>query len=176
MTSSITPNTSTNLVVADSSPLIAIAIMDLFPILNKLFEQVIVSQAVVKECLCDLSKAQSMAIQQALQHKWITERKVRNTEYCHLLGQILDPGEAEAITLAKELNATALIDEKAGRKVAHREGLICIGSLYVLIKAKQAGLIQSVIPLINRLIAHGYYLDQKLIDTVLEVSNEYNKL
>lgn len=161
-----------NLVVADTSPLIAIAIMELFPVLNELFEQVIVPRAVVHECLYDLSKAQSKKILQALEHKWIKEKKVNNTEYCQLLGQILDPGEAEAITLAKELNAAALIDEKAGRKVANREGLVCIGSLYVLIKVKQAGLIQSVTPLLNRLIEHGYYLDQKLIDTVLDACNE----
>jgi len=146
--------------------------MELFPVLNELFEQVIVPPAVVHECLHDLSKAHSSAIQQALKNKWINEKKVNNDEYCRLLSQILDPGEAEAITLAKELNATALIDEKAGRKVANREGLICIGSLYVLIKAKQAGLIQSVAPLLNRLIEHGYYLDQKLIDIVLDACNE----
>ncbi len=158
----MTLKSSINLVVADTSPLIAIAIMELFPVLNELFEQVIVPRAVVHECLYDLSKAQSKIIRQALEHKWIKEKKVNNTEHCQLLGQILDPGEAEAITLAKELNAAVLIDEKAGRKVANREGLVCIGSLYVLIKAKQAGLIQSVTPLLNRLIKHGYYLDWTL--------------
>ena len=163
---------SVNLVVADTSPLIAIAIMELFPVLNQLFKQVIVPRAVVHECLHDLSKAHANAIRRALKQQWIKEKKVNNTEYCQLLGQILDPGEAEAITLAKELNATTLIDEKAGRKVARREGLVCIGSLYVLIKAKQAGLIESVTPLIKRLIEHGYYLDQKLIDTVIDVCNE----
>jgi len=146
--------------------------MELFPVLNELFEQVIVPSAVVHECLHDLSKTLSSAIQQALKHKWINEKKVNSDEYCRLLSQILDPGEAEAITLAKELNATALIDEKAGRKVADREGLVCIGSLYVLIKAKQTGLIQSVAPLLNRLVEHGYYLDQKPIDIVLDASNE----
>ncbi len=168
----MTSKSSINLVIADTGPLIAIAIMELFPVLNELFGQVIVPRAVVHECLHDLSKSQSKIILQAIKHKCINEKKVKNTEYCRLLGQILDPGEAEAITLAKELNATALIDEKAGRKVANREGLVCIGSLYVLIKAKQAGLIQSVAPRLNRLIEHGYYLDQKLIDTVLEADNE----
>jgi len=168
----LTTKTHINLVVADTSPLVAISIMELFPVLNELFEQVLVPHAVVLECLHDLSNTQSKAIQRALKNNFIVEKKVHNTEDCELLGQILDPGEAEAITLAKELNAVALIDERAGRKVARREGLVCIGSLYVLIKAKQAGYIKSVTPLINRLVEHGYYLDQNLIDTVLEVSNE----
>lgn len=45
--------------------------------------------------------------------------------------------------------------------------------LYVLIKANQSGLIQSATPLINRLIEHGYYLDQKLIDTVPDAFSSF---
>lgn len=58
---------------------------------------------------------------------------------------LLDAGEAEAIALAKEKHADALLmDEKIGREVATREGIPLIGLLGVLIKAKQNGLIASV--------------------------------
>ena len=43
-------------IVVDTSPLIAIAIMDLFPVFNKLFKQIILPEAVVNECMHDLSK------------------------------------------------------------------------------------------------------------------------
>lgn len=164
-----------NLIVADTSPLIAIAIMDLFPVLNKLFKQIIVPEAVIKECMHDLSKPQSVTIKRALKDSIIQPEKVANTEYCQLLGQILDPGEAEAISLAKELSAVALIDEKAGRKIAIREGVKCIGSLYVLIKAKQNRTIVSAVPLIKRLLDHGYYINNNLIETVLLACDEMNE-
>lgn len=163
-----------NLVVADTSPLIGIAVMGLFPELNTLFNQVIVPEAVVQECMHDLSKPQSIIIKKALTDNVLQQQKVTNTEACQLLSQILDPGEAEAICLAKQLGAIALIDEKAGRKIAAREGVKCIGSLYVVIKAKQNGSIASVVPLIKRLQEHGYYLDSRLIETVLLACNELN--
>ena len=160
------------LIVADTSPLIAIAIMELFPVLDALFEKVYVPHAVVQECLQDLTKSKSIAIKQALQQNFIIEKAVRDTEYCQLLGEILDAGEAEAISLARELGAIVLIDEKAGRSMARRESLACIGSLHILIKAKQTGRIKSAAPLLNRLIEHGYYLDNSLIKLVLDTCNE----
>ncbi|MDQ6962442.1 MAG: DUF3368 domain-containing protein, partial [Mariprofundaceae bacterium] len=63
-----------------------------------------------------------------------------------------------------------------GRKIAQREGIVCIGSLYILIKAKQNHFITSASPLIKRLLEHGYYLDDKLIDTVLLACNEISDL
>lgn len=168
----MTQTKAINLIVADTSPLIAIAIMGLFPVLKKIFGKIIVPEEVIKECFQDISKPQADTIKCALQDKIILQEKVLNTEYCQLLTQILDSGEAQAISLAKELNAVALIDEKAGRKIAIREGLKCIGSLYVLIKAKQMGFIESAVPLIRQLLAHGYYLNSQLIGTVLIACDE----
>ncbi|MCU7836555.1 MAG: DUF3368 domain-containing protein [gamma proteobacterium symbiont of Taylorina sp.] len=170
----MTKTSSIDLVIADTSPLIVIAIMDLFPVLNQLFERVLVPDAVVDECLNDLSKPHSLAIKQALKDKIIEQKKISDIEFCQLLGQVLDPGEAEAISLTKDLDAIALIDEKSGRKIAKREGVDCIGSFYILIKAKQNGFIVSVAPLLKCLLDHGYYLNSALIDTVLIACNEMN--
>ena len=161
-----------NLIVADTSPLIALAIMGLLPVLKNLFKKVLVPEAVVNECLHDVSKPQSSVIEKALREQLLELTSVSDIDFCEQLEQVLDQGEAEAISLAKEWDATVLMDEKAGRKVAHREGIICIGSLYILIKAKQYHFITSATPLIRRLLEHGYYLDDKLIDTVLLACNE----
>jgi len=163
------------LVVVDSGPLIALSIMELLPVLNKLFKKTVLPQAVLDECLHDVSKPQSESIQFALDKGWVTKKSISSTAESLLLAEILDPGEAQAISLAKELDALALIDEKAGRKVARREKVQCIGSLFVLIKAKQGGHIQQVQPALQRLIDHGYFLDKSLIDYVLTVSKEKSK-
>ena len=53
----------------------------------------------------------------------------------------LDVGEREAIRLATELEADALIiDEPEGREAARRQGLRVIGTLRVLYDAAEAGL------------------------------------
>ena len=54
----------------------------------------------------------------------------------------LDLGETEAIALATELRADALlIDEQAGRREAIRRGLKVAGTLAVLDEADRAGLL-----------------------------------
>ena len=74
----MTLKNSINLVVADTSPLIAIAIMELFPVLNELFEQVIVPRAVVHECLYDLIKSSSIPFSMLVMNKLITVLGVHN--------------------------------------------------------------------------------------------------
>ncbi|MCP4232370.1 MAG: DUF3368 domain-containing protein [Aestuariibacter sp.] len=159
-------------VVADTSPLIALAVMDLLPVLNVLFKTVLVPSAVVTECLDNLSKPKATVISSALSDKLLIEQSVDNRSYCALLANVLGPGEAEAIALAKELNVAALIDERAARAVAIRENITCIGSFYVLIKAKQKNLIPAAAPLLTKLIDHGYHVSDALINYVLDVCDE----
>jgi predicted nucleic acid-binding protein len=159
-------------VVADTSPLIAISVMNLLEILPALFETIYVPTAVVGELLGDLNKSQARSIKNAFGQGYLQEKTVSNSEQLKLMAEILDQGEAEAIFLAKELNSTVLIDERAGRKIAMREGVNCIGSLYCLIKAKQNHFIPDVKTRINALLSHGYFLDQSLIETVLQNCDE----
>jgi len=52
----------------------------------------------------------------------------------------IDPGEAEAIACAIELNAERLLlDERLGRNVSQRLGVQCIGLFGLLIEAKNKG-------------------------------------
>lgn len=159
-------------VVVDTSPLIALAVMELLPVLRLLFNTVLVPSAVVRECLHDLSKPMADDIGEALTNRLLVEQPVTNRDYCELLAEILGPGEAETITLAKEKNAIALIDEGAARKAAARENIDVIGSLSILIRAKQENLIPAATPLLNRLVEHGYYLDNSLIQYVLNACDE----
>ena len=159
-------------VVTDTSPLIALAVMGLLPILRKFFNTVLVPSAVVRECLEDLSKPMADNIADALANRLLVEQSVTDREYYELLTEILGPGEAETIALAKEKNAVALIDDAAGRKVAVRESIDVTGSLYVLIRAKREKLIPEVTPLLNRLLEHGYHLDKSLIKYVVDACDE----
>ena len=146
--------------------------MDLLPVLNTLFESVLVPSAVVAECLDHVSKPKADTISSALSAGLLTEKSLNNRAHSELLANLLGPGEAEAIAMAKELNAVALIDERVARAVANRENIPCIGSLYVLIKAKQKKLIPAVTPLIDRLHDHGYHLSHTLVSFVLETCGE----
>jgi predicted nucleic acid-binding protein len=86
-----------------------------------------------------------------------------------MLRQKLDPGESEAIALALELGADLLIDEAAGRAEAQRLGIRPIGVLAVLVRGKQLGRIDKVMPLVERLRnEYGFFLSPELIRVIRE--------
>ncbi len=64
----------------------------------------------------------------------------------------LDAGEAEAIVLAKEINADVIfLDERDAIKKAKFLDLKILGTIGILIKAKQSGEIQSLEKVLNDL-------------------------
>ena len=65
-----------------------------------------------------------------------------------------------------------LIDDKRGRKVAKINNINTIGSLGVLLNAKQVGLISAVKPRIEKIANSRVYLDSPLISMVLDMANE----
>ena len=81
-----------------------------------------------------------------------------------VLANELDPGEASVIQSALEKNvALVAIDEKAGRRIARLNGLSVTGSLGILIKARQQGLIDSMAHSIRQMRNKGIWISDALI-------------
>ena len=69
---------------------------------------------------------------------WIKTVSIKDRLAVELLLDEMDLGEAEAIVLARELGADwVLMDEKKGRRKLTQMGLKKIGTLGILLKAKQ---------------------------------------
>ena len=123
------------IVVSDTSIITALLQIGQLDLLEKLFRQVLIPEAVRDE----LSKKHP-----SLPAYLHCEPVKDSAEVQRLLAEI-DLGEAEAIVLAKEFHADVLlIDEVKGRRVAEREGLRFIGLMAVLVQAKQKALVPSV--------------------------------
>lgn len=76
--------------------------------------------------------------------------------------------------LYRQLQASyLLIDDRRGRRMARINNIKVIGSLGVLLNAKQAGLIKAVKPYMQRLSASDLYLSDALISAVLELAGEH---
>ena len=85
----------------------------------------------------------------------------------------LDPGEIEAIQLAIEIDADALIiDDKAGRIAATSKGINCLGVLGVLVAAKELGYIDAVAPILIELEANRFYISETVRRRVLNLVDE----
>lgn len=86
----------------------------------------------------------------AIPHVTVTERPSEES-FRNVPGE-LDEGEAEAIALALERGIAAiLIDERDSNAAARELGLKPVGVIGLLLRAKSAGLVDRVVPLVQRL-------------------------
>jgi hypothetical protein len=86
----------------------------------------------------------------------------------------LDAGEATVIGLARELGADfVLIDERKARKIARTVyNLKVIGSVRVLVEAKNRGLLDKVGEAINGMRDGGYWIGDSIVAAALKQAGE----
>lgn len=148
------------IVISDASPLIALVEIGELEILQKLYQRVLITDVVRNEIHADLPS-------------WIEV----STDYDHKQFQVLqlelDAGESSAIALALENpERKIIIDENKGRSVAKRLGLKVIGTIGILIKAKEKGFTESGSNIITKLEEHGFWLSGQLKKYLLEKLTE----
>jgi predicted nucleic acid-binding protein len=86
-----------DIVISDTSCLIALDRIGYLDILSEIFSVIYVTPKIVEEFGKTLPG-------------WITVKDISDQEQLHALENILDAGEASAITLALEINAVLIID------------------------------------------------------------------
>ena len=158
-------------IVINSSPLIALSCINQLNLLDKLFDEVIIPQAVYKETVIDGNdKKIDNDIKQLKYFKILQVADSRTLEF---IIDVLDVGEAEVIALAKELKVnTVVIDELKGRKYARKHNLETIGSLGILVLGKKKGLIKEVSPLLQKMLDCGIRISNKLKEEILRKVDE----
>lgn len=88
----------------------------------------------------------------------------------------LDAGEVSVIQLAIELGAEwTCIDETDGRAYAKSAGLRVTGAVGLLLRAKHAGLIGAVRPVLAAMLASGVRLSDRLLVAALQDAGEWNE-
>ncbi len=137
-----------------------------------MFATIYVPDGVVREATHEVSKPGAREIRHALDNGWLLQQSVAISDVYLDVMEFLDQGEAEALTLAKQLKAVALIDERQGRKVASKQGISVTGTAAVLILAKQSGEVALIRPLVDTLIQSGYRLSPSLVKEVLRMAGE----
>jgi len=157
------------IVASNTTPIISLYKISRLHLLQDLFGQVIVPSAVYNEiAIC--GKPGYDAIDTV---DFISVCPIKNMMAANLLQPQLDLGEAEAIVLAKEMNADLLLlDEAKARKIAHVGALKIIGTVGILQLAKEKGLIPAMKDCLDALITQNIWIDKKLYHAVLSHNNE----
>ncbi len=145
-------------VVADSTCLIGLERIDALDILPALFEPIFIPPEVEREFGVTLP--------------WLRTEVAVDQALVAALKLLVDDGEAEAIALASGRKLKIILDDRQAREVAKRLRLAVIGTVGCLLKAKNAGIIAAIMPLIAKLEAEGFYLSEALKTEAQRIAGE----
>jgi hypothetical protein len=103
---------------------------------------------------------------------WLSVRSVTPDPTLRQL-RALGIGEAAVITLAQTNNARLVIlDDKSARHIAQQRDLAVVGTLGVLLAAKQIGLLPAIQPVIDAMLAQGRHISPALRAQALRAAGE----
>ncbi|MBW7871094.1 MAG: DUF3368 domain-containing protein [Flavobacteriia bacterium] len=156
-------------IVSNTTPIISLLKINKLNLLQKLYGEIIIPQEVYFEIEKGKSKNYYIDLNTI---DWIRILKISNPEAVSYFID-LDKGEAETIILANEIKADlVIIDEILGRFHANNIELKVTGTIGLLLKAKEAGHIDQIKPLLYELKNKGIWLSEDLINEILKLANE----
>ena len=159
--------------VSNSSPLIGLSAIGLLDLLPALYGTIHIPEAVYEEVVVKgKGRAGAKRIAKA---PWITRHTIADQQaVMQFRNQTnLQQGESEAILLAARLNATTIIlDDADARVVATAQGLSVIGTVGILLLAKQNKLIPAVKKPLDALVAYGIRISPALYHAALVKAGE----
>ncbi len=103
---------------------------------------------------------------------WLAEVTPSDRGMIAALRLIVDLGESEAITLAYEKGVRLIIDDLKGRQVAQQLGITVTGTVGLIVKAKQEGIVTAVRPLLDALDACQFRISGTLRAEALRLAGE----
>lgn len=149
-----------NYVISDASVLIVLDKIDHLEILKNIYSDIYTTPEILEEFGKSLPD-------------WIKISPTSDQKYQSLLETQIDPGEASVIALAKEKEDPLLIlDDLKARKIAKKLNIRFTGTLGIIIKAKELGFIDKVLPIIQDLIENDFRISDEVVREVLSRSGE----
>jgi predicted nucleic acid-binding protein len=153
------------IVVADTSPINYLILIEEIDILAKMYVRVVIPRAVREELLRP-STPEMVRNWISRSPSWLETHAPVNAPDASL--GALDPGERDAITLAGELGADQLImDDRRGRLEAEKRGIPVMGTLGVLREAATLGLL-NIRNAVKRLQATSFYIAPAVLTHLLK--------
>ena len=156
------------MIFSNTTPFIALSAIGRLDLLPALFERIHVVQSVVHEC----AAGGAIKVPALESLPWVTVQPVTSGDPEPMLTQ-LDEGEKWTLHAAHQVGAELLlIDERIGRNLAERMGLKVTGTLGILLKARQQGLITSFAGTAQAMRTQGMFFHPRLIARLAESIGE----
>ncbi len=147
--------------VLNSTPLIYLAKVNVLELLEKLPEKKVIPGTVHQEVVVKGKKrgaADALLIEKVLDRRVLEVKEVKNKKFLQTLSRIpgLYKADAEVLALAKELNATAIVDEDKARGVADVNDVLNRGTGYILLRLLKLGLLTVEEAKVDEMIKLGW--------------------
>jgi predicted nucleic acid-binding protein len=156
--------------VINASPVILLAKAEVIQLLPRLCAELVIPAGVVSEVhnvkITDAAKG------------WLNgegRKFIRESPPIHptLAGWRGGPGETEVISWAlQNLGFTAILDDRRARAFAERNGIGVMGSLRIIVIAKEHGFLPKAKPALEKLRGVGAYVTDELIDYSIAQAGE----
>ncbi len=159
------------IVVSDTTPLISLMKIGQLNLINHLFGEVQIPNAVYEELVSNTRfPGESRQIRECA---FIKRVEVTDVQSVNLLRRSagLDAGESEAIVLSDSLSVSLLLmDEVKGRQVAMQMGIQIMGTIGMLLTAYKEELLskEEILQCIDILKAAGRHISERLYKQLIE--------
>ena len=154
-------------VIADTTSLISLILVGKLDLIEKSLGQYFIPEAVWNE-LSNYSNP-NFDVRKFPEIK----NHVKKIQTKNYLSSIMDLGESEAVTLYNEMEADFLLtDDNKARQIAESIGVNCIGSIGLLIKSKEKGLLIELSNIFEIWLKSGRYFSKNFLNEILKKYNE----
>lgn len=155
--------------VINASPLTVLGKINQLPLLDVLSDKVIVPQSVMNEIMMGMQQDSSVP---AIMN-WASRRTMPDIDIpSSILGWDLGQGETQVLSYAYSKQLGAILDDGAARAAAKSYRIPIVGSLGIILRARQNNHIPAARSLIEQLLAQGSYLSDELIEQALHKVGE----
>jgi len=144
-------------IISDTSCLIVLSKIGQLELLRQLFEYIVTTPEIADEFGETLPE-------------WIKLIAVKDNHKQQLLETQVDKGEASAMALALEMeNSRLIIDDYKARKLAKTLRIEYVGTIGIILLAKQRGIIKAVKPILEMIKTTNFRLSAELeLHTLIE--------
>ena len=153
------------IIISDTGPILSLACINRIDILFKIYPDFFIPEAVFAELKTYLPRYVNdyeIVLKKLEPHMLTLSSHAKETNEC------FGAGEIECFILALESGINhLLIDDAAARKFAENMGLQCIGTLALIIKAKQLNLITEIRPFFKILHYSDRFFQIDLMNSLL---------
>lgn len=157
------------MIVADASPIIALAKQGKLDLLKKCFGEIYIPESIYKEIMRKKGSPEAVSLEKAVKSGWVVVEKTITMP--SLQTKNIGQGEKEAISLAFKHKSILLIDDDSAKKYASIFEIETHGTLFViyLAVAKKLITIADAKNILEGMIIDGFYISSDIYSRFLEL-------